>query len=185
MQRQPNGQWFVLEELVTDNMGADRFGRVLRTLLNEKYPNFVIGDITGDPAGSAMAQTRDETPFDLLEANGIDADPAHTNDFEVRVATLDNLLNRLIDGRPAIVFDPSCTTLIRGLAGEYHFRRLQVAGRDEYQNKQSKDPTSHVCEALHYGLMGAGESDTLFESGFDEMYSEIEGYAQTSQRYYE
>jgi len=185
MQRQVEGQWYVLRELVTENMGADKFGPILRRLLNEEFHGFMLEAVTGDPAGDQMTQTRDETPFDLLEMSGISAMPAHTNDFAVRVATLDALLGQLIRGQPAILVDSSCTTLINGLAGSYQFRRLQVVGREEYKDKPDKGPTSHVCEALHYGLMGAGESDALFDS---EEYNDIfdeNGSSAPPSRYYE
>lgn len=183
LQRQRNGAWYVLDELVTENMGADRFGRLLRNLLNEKYSGFEVEEITGDPAGSQMAQTRDETPFMLLEANGIEALPASTNDFEERVAALDNQLTRLVEGQPALLVDPSCTTLIRGLAGEYQFRRLQVVGREEFRDKPDKGPTSHVCEALHYALLGAGEGTALFDTGWDLEYGEVDSWAQPDHIY--
>jgi hypothetical protein len=184
LQRQGDGGWYVLSELVTENMGADKFGKLLRSHLNEEYNGFRIEQITGDPAGSQMAQTRDETPFDLLSVNGIDALPASSNDFEERTATLDQLLTRLVNGRPAFIVDPSCTTLIRGLAGEYQFRRLQVVGKEIFQDKPDKGPTSHICEALHYGLMGAGESESLFETSWDSMFDEMESFAPPD-RYYE
>jgi hypothetical protein len=184
MQRQSNGQWYVLQELCTTNMGADRFGVLLRKILNEDYASFVIQETTGDPAGSAMAQTRDETPFDLLRISGIDAVPAHTNDPEVRYATLDQLLRQLIDGQPAIIVDPSCHTLIRGLGGEYQFRRIQVAGQERFTDQPDKGATSHVVEALHYGLMGAGESETLYEQSWDYGMEGVDSFAPDS-RYFE
>jgi hypothetical protein len=183
LQRQVHGNWYVVRELVTQNMGADQFGKILRRLLNEEFSGYTIAEVTGDPAGSQMAQTRDETPFDLLAANGIDALPAHSNDFEERVATLDNQLTQLITGQPALLIDPECTTLIRGLAGEYQFRRLQVVGREEFRDKPDKGPTSHVVEALHYGLMGAGESDVLFEQSHEMDYDEIASWAQPDHIY--
>jgi hypothetical protein len=77
--------------------------------------------------------------------------------FEERTTALDVLLTKLVGGEPAILVHPRCRVLIRGLAGEYQFRRLQVAGDDRYHDKPHKNAVSHVCEALHYGLLGAGE----------------------------
>ncbi len=161
MQRQTNGQWYVLRELCTKNMGAERFGELLDAYLNEHYAGYHV-TITGDPAGDDMAQTRDETPFDLLRSAGLDAMPAPTNDPLERYAALDGLLRKNIEGQPAIVFDPKCATLIRGLAGAFCFKRIQVANDERYRDKADKGPESHVCEALHYGLLGAGESQTLY-----------------------
>jgi hypothetical protein len=177
MQQQVDGSWLVTSELVTQNMGADRFGQLLKQHLNEHYAHYDIAEATGDPAGSQMTQARDETPFDMIRVSGIDATPAHTNDPEVRYSTLDNLLRQLIGGRPAVIIDPSCQVLIRGLGGEFQFRRLQVTGKELYTDKPDKGPTSHVCEALHYGLMGAGEGEALFDTAWTSEYNDVESWA--------
>jgi hypothetical protein len=164
MQQMPNGRWHVLEEVCLINAGADKLGKAVRRALNARYDGFTISSSTGDPSGTAMAQTQDETPLELFDENsGLYSDPAYTNDFELRVAALDNLLTDLIDGQPAILVDRErCPTLIAGLSGKYQFRRIKVTGDDRYHDKPDKGPESHVCEALHYGLMGEGEADNLF-----------------------
>lgn len=174
MQKQLSGRWLVLDEVITENMGAKRFGQVLRSVLNEKYASFKV-NAYGDPAGSAMAQTDDETPFMMLELAEIYAYPAPSNDFDIRTECLDTQLTQLIEGEPALLIDPSCTTLIRGLAGKYQFRRLKVSGDERYEDKPLKNAESHICEAVHYGLYGAGEGDSLFDgSGWREETQEIE-----------
>jgi hypothetical protein len=184
MQRQVSGQWHVLKELVTQNMGANKFGKIAKKLLNQYYNGFVIEDATGDPAGTQMTQTDDDTPFMMLEKQGIEALPAHTNDPEVRFAVLDELFTTMIEGEPAIIIDEGCTTLISGLAGAYQFRRIQIVGREEYRDKPDKGPTSHICEATHYGLLGAGEGDILFDQEGQDEWDEIESWA-PSDHYYE
>ena len=177
MQHQPNGQWYILEEICLHNAGADKLGATVKRALNARYSGFTIAEATGDPAGTAMAQTQDETPFDLFElTSDIQAFPAHTNDPEIRYATLDAQLTALIDGKPAIVVDKGCTTLVAGLAGEYQFRRIQAKGDERFHNEPDKGKTSHVCEALHYGLMGAGEADALFNQQTESIMEEMAQY---------
>lgn len=173
MQRQVNGGWCVLEEMTSVNTSARTFGRALRRRLNEAYPTHTI-EAWGDPAGSQQAQTEDETPFDMLYIEGIEASPAPTNDFERRIEALDGQLRTLIEGRPAIVIDPSCTTLIRGLAGAYQFKRVQVSGEDRFHDKPVKGPESHVCESLHYALLGAGEGASAFSTEWSEQQKMID-----------
>ena len=173
MQQQFDGRWFILNELVTENMGALRFGELLRQLLNESYPNFDV-DSYGDPAGSQMAQTDDQTPFMMLEQSGIYAWPAPTNEFEQRTTALDANLRKMIEGNPAILIDPGCKTLIRGMAGAYQFKRVKTKDGDRYHDKPIKDSTSHVVEACHYGLLGAGEGIEQFNSGWVEEYESVE-----------
>jgi len=156
----------VIDELVTENMGALKFGQILKRHINEYYANFKC-QFWGDPAGEDQAQTRDETPYDMLSAAGIDASPVWTNDFAFRQNSLDNLLTTAEEGQPLIMFDAEkCIYLIKGLNGGYQFRRLRVSGRDEFHDKPHKNIFSHVCEALHYGLMGSGAGEELI--GFQD-----------------
>jgi len=64
-----------------------------------------------------------------------------------------------MDGKPALIISPVCTTLMAGLSGGYKFKKLQISGDERFHEKPDKTFESHVCESLHYGLMGAGEGD--------------------------
>ena len=66
----------------------------------------------------------------------------------------------MIDGESGILLDPKCTNLIRGFAGGYHYRRLQVSG-ERYDEKPNKNRFSHIHDALQYLLLGAGEGRAL------------------------
>ena len=68
---------------------------------------------------SQHSQTDEQTPFDMLELAGLSAWPASTNDYETRTTVLDVQLRQLHEGQPAILIDPRCTTLIKGLAGAF------------------------------------------------------------------
>lgn len=175
LQQQPNGQWYMLEEVVLTNAGADKLGRTVKRVLNARYSSFTIAEATGDPSGTSMSQTRDETPFDLFDLeSALCAQPAHTNDPEIRFAVLDSLLTTLIEGQPAIMIDRErCPVTIAGLSGKYQFRRIQVTGQEKFHDSPDKGPESHVCEALHYGLMGAGESDVLFNHDLEGILADM------------
>lgn len=174
-QIQANGQIYVLSEVVSANTSAEKFKTPLRRHIKKHYEGYDFEAMTGDPAGDYPGeQVEDSAMMILNEEPGIDIMPAYTNDFETRTGTLDSLLMTLIEGEPAILVSPSCKTLIKGLTGDYQFRRLQVAGDERYTNKPIKDATSHVCEALHYGLMGAGEVgvSTDLEEDYNDAYAE-------------
>ena len=55
----------------------------------------------------------------------------------------------MVDGETGILIDPKCNNLIRGFAGGYHYRRLQVSG-ERYDEKPNKNRFSHVHDALQY-----------------------------------
>lgn len=156
-QRGPTGTYRVRWELPTEHMGAKRFGALLAQFLAEKGIESVV-KYTGDPAGGAESQSDESTPFQMLKAGGgIVAAPAPTNDWTVRREALDGALGRLVDGEPGILIHPDCAMLRKGLAGRYAYKRVQVAGDERFHDKPDKNMYSHIVEALHYGLLGAGE----------------------------
>ena len=157
-----NGQWRFLSEVVTQNMGATQFSKEVNKHINENYRDLEFAEITGDPAGEQKSQVDDNTPFDILWNQGIMASPAFTNDVTIRRETLGNLLlmNNMM-GEPCILISPRCKTLIKGLAGGFKYKRVQVSGDEKYKDEPDKGMYSHVCEAAEYLLLGAGEDSSV------------------------
>ncbi len=186
-QKLPSGRWIITHELVTENMSAVRFGPLLMEKIAgcEELNNCYSTRITGDPAGEQHAQTRDETVFEVLETVGVYAEPASTNDFGVRTNSLDRLLTQMIEGEPAFAVHPRCKTLIRGLAGDYHFRRLKVAGDDRYESKPNKNFSSHVVESCHYMLLGSDGDLLSLAAEWEEANEYFEESWALPDRYFE
>jgi len=160
-QKTPMGQWRWHSELVTEDMGAVRFAEMVRAAMRERYPDFVFGSITGDPAGDIRAQTDETTPFQILKAQGVPALPAATNDFIKRRESVAVPLSRLIDGEPGLIIHPNCKMTRKGMAGGYNYKRLQVTGEERYRDVPDKNMYSHVCEAGQYLMVGGGEAKLL------------------------
>lgn len=145
-------------EVVSEHMGAKQFAIVLREFLNTTCAQFGIESITGDPAGESEVGTDLDTPFKIMAANGVRARPASTNDATVRREALANKMTQLIDGEAAWQVHPQgCPSLRTGVAGKYRYRRIQIAGSEQYHMKPEKNMSSHVCEAEEYRLLGMGE----------------------------
>jgi len=159
-QRLPGGRWLWLDELVAEDMGVARFGRLLRDLLAGRYGGFEV-EVWGDPAGAARSQTDEKTAFQVLDALGVPARPAPSNDFTLRREAIAAPLSRLVDGKPGLLVSPRCNTARRGLAGGYGLRRLAVAGTERFADKPDKNRFSHVIDAGGYALLGAGEGRAL------------------------
>lgn len=171
-------RWLILDELITDDiMGASRFGAQLRELLASKYRGFQAR-IWGDPAGAQRAQTDEMTPFAILRNLGISAEPAPTNDFEIRREAVARRLSALsIDGRPQVLISPSCIKLRKALSGGYNYRRIAIAGENRYRDKPDKGPLSHVAEAMQYLFVGAGEGYSVIRYEPDvQEYDEDDDY---------
>ena len=155
------GRWFVLKELIRTNMGAVRFAEDLKKAMGE-FPlkegqKFMV---YGDPAGDHRSQTDERTPFKILKANGILAQPTHTNDPDIRIEAVEGVLNRMVDGSPGLLIDPRCTVLKQGFASGYHYKAL-AGTMDEYQERPAKNMSSHPHDAFQYLMLGAGEGKAL------------------------
>jgi hypothetical protein len=158
------GRWRWIHELVTEDMGAKRFGKLLSAECKAKYPGFEF-EFIGDPAGDDRAQGDDEiTAFKMLRANGINARPASTNDPVIRREAVAEPLSRLIDGKPGLIISPTLTVTRKGMAGGYCYKRLQVAGDDRFHDKPDKNKYSHPCEAGQYLMLGGGEGTEVIKT---------------------
>lgn len=160
-QRTVLGRWHWIDELVTEDMGAKRFGELLRIHIDQHYPKASIEGIFGDPSGDNRAQTDERTPFMILRAEDVHATPAPSNDLVLRREAVATALNRLIDGVPGLIISPKCDITRKGMAGGYQYKRLQVTGAERFHDKPAKNRFSHPCEAAQYMMLGAGEGRAL------------------------
>jgi len=159
-QRDVRGRWRWLHELVTEDMGAVRFGELLAAEMQQKFPGFEF-QVWGDPAGEQRSQTDETTPFQILRARGIRARPAPTNDFTLRREAVAVPLSRLVDGEPGLSISPKCQTLRKAMGGGYAYKRVQVSGDERFHDKPDKNQYSHVAEAAQYLMLGAGEGRAI------------------------
>ena len=156
-QRFASGKWHVLEEIVTEDMGLERFGQMLLYELNMKYPKFEV-KVWGDPAGMKRDEIFEVTAFDHLRTIGLTAQPTASNDFQVRREAGAAPMLRLTDGKPGLRVNARCTRLRKALAGGYHFKRVGISGgNDRFRDVPNKNDSSHVGDAYGYLLLGAGE----------------------------
>ena len=65
-QRYPDGRWHILHELVTEDMGLERFGQMLLYELNTRFKG-CEPLIWGDPAGQKRDEIFEVTSFDHYE----------------------------------------------------------------------------------------------------------------------
>lgn len=161
-QRTARGQWRIIDELVTEDMGVVRFAELLNARLADRYDEIEQIQSWGDPSGNARSTTDERTCLQIIrEYAKIDARPAPTNDFTARREAVASTLNRMIDGAPGFLLSPTCATLRKGFAGGYHYRRVKVVGDERYHDSPDKNAFSHPHDALQYLLSGGGEARAL------------------------
>ena len=155
------GQFQVIDELVSQDMGAVNFGRLLKQKMHKDYKGCEF-EVYADPAGEQRAQTDETTPFQILWNIGIEAYPAPSNDFTIRREVVADYLGRLdFAGKPAFMLGPLAKVCRKGMAGGYKYKRVQVSGEQRFQDKPDKGRYSHVCDALQYLLLGAVGDDRV------------------------
>lgn len=170
-QETASGQWRFIDELVTEDMGAVRFGELLAKKISSQYHGYEV-IIHGDPAGDDRVQTDENTPFRILETVGINASPAPSQDPIIRREALARPMARMtMAGEPGLLVSPKCKTLRKGLSGAYKYKRLMVSGDERYRDKPDKNMYSHVCEAAEYLLVAAGEGYKVVGAGQNPNYS--------------
>jgi hypothetical protein len=156
-QRTTAGRWNILHEIVTFDMGLERFGQQLLAELNARFPKAQIM-IWGDPAGMQRDAIYEVTAFDHLRTLGLRAQPTPSNDFKVRREAAAAPMQRLIQGKPGLLVHKDCKLLRKSLAGGYHFKRIAVgAGHERFRDAPNKNEHSHVGDAFGYLLLGGGE----------------------------
>ncbi len=161
-----DGQFRVIEELVTQEFSAVEFADALAQRLRSTYRDHNL-QVWGDPAGEHRSEVDKRTPFGVLKAAGIQAQPArtggkHDNDVRLRVeAVVRNLTRLTATGVPGLVVDPSCRYLRRAMAGGYKYRLMQISGEQQFHESPDKNIYSHVAEALQYALVGVGQARTV------------------------
>ena len=123
-----------------------------------------------DPAGVNRDANSGLSAKGLMEAKGFDVTLASTNDIDPRIKAIEQFLLEVRqpdtsiayksmaelkqDGpMPALLIDPSCEVFIRGLKGEYRFKRKKITQELE-DIPEKKHPVSDVMDAGGYLAMG-------------------------------
>lgn len=149
------GRFLTFDALSADGMGLLQFIlKKLKPLLAQKYAGMPL-IIIGDPAGVTRAQTDEKTCFEVLKAQGFKAVPARTNTIVARIAAVDHMLGRQIDGKPAHLIDPRAKLIIDALRGGY---RYKIKKSGEAEDTPEKNKHSHIADAHQYACLHADSS---------------------------
>lgn len=160
-QRTLGGQWRWRYEIVTEDMGAVEFAKLVRRFIAENLEGWEWAKFSGDPSGDNRSQSDDNTPILMMRANGIPISGTATNDPTIRREAVAQSLLRMVDGEPGLLIHPDCKMARKGMAGGYSFKRVQVIGDERYKDEPDKNMYSHVCEAGQYMLLGGGEGKAV------------------------
>lgn len=150
-QRTPRGGVHILDSLYVENVGLEKFlEEHVKPLIAARFArNRIL--VVGDPAGWAKTQISEESVADVFRRQHFVAQRAPTNDPTKRIAAVERLLSRQVDGKALFLVDPRCKHLIQGLYGGYKYKRKQDGS---YEASPMKDAFSHDQDALQYLALG-------------------------------
>jgi hypothetical protein len=166
-----NGQLIVFDELISEEMGVDRFSDIVLQHSATKYPGFKFVDY-GDPAGNQRAQTDEKTCFMILHGKQILIE-AGKQDVTLRLESVKKALMSVVSGKPGFLIHPRCKSLRKGFMGGYQYKRMSTSGFEKYQDKPDKNAFSHPHDALQYictQIHGIGLIDpgSQYEEEYDD-----------------
>ena len=167
-QKMGDGRWHILHELVSFDMGLQRFGHLLKSELESHFPKYEVM-IWGDPSGVKRDEIFEVTAFQHLQSLGLLARPTVSNVFRVRREAGSAPMNRLMGGKPGLLINRKCVRLRKALSGGYHFKRVQVSGHERFRDEPNKNEHSHVGDAYMYLTLGGGEHKQLIRGNRQPM----------------
>ena len=144
----PSGRFIVFDEMVSDNMGVERFSDEVLEHCSQSFASEAEFIDLGDPAGMARSETDEKTCFQILQSKGIDIEPG-LQDPTIRQESVRKPLTTIISGRAQFQLHPRCRVLRKGFLGAYQYRRMQT-NAERYTDKPDKNEASHPHDALQY-----------------------------------
>lgn len=100
-----------------------------------------------DPACFQRSQVDEKTIAMAIQQRGFAVKKAVTNDPERRIGAVEGLLNRQIDGGPAIAFSPKCEHIVQAMDFAYRYKK-SASGLTTLIPE--KNHASHIADALQY-----------------------------------
>ena len=107
---------------------------------------------TCDPSG-AYTRSTGMQEIKAVQKHMPFVEPCRSNVFSDRRVAIADRLTRLVVGQPALIIDPSCKTLIRGMEGEFNLEQKMVSSAQGLKYAMEPDKqnwTSHICDDLAY-----------------------------------
>lgn len=166
-QRHPRGPYMIFAEVVPDEAGVGlaRFSSEVTATIAEFFPaadGMLVDSFYGDPAGRVRDPLFETTFFDHLQSLGLPVREAPSQDPQLRIEAIRSPFGKMFEGKPGILIHPRCRNLIKGLQGGWSYKRVQVSSaKEKFKDKPDKNEYSHICDALGYMLIGAGEGNSL------------------------
>ena len=152
------GRFIVVDNLFGYNETIDEFGERVQTYIATEYPNFVIGQCFGDPAGKQMSDKSRLSSEHILWRMGfrISSIPSNSafSNYNARKNIIEKKLKTLIGGIPSLIINnvPNNQILIEGFEGGYRYPDANKYGAVT-ESPAPDDYFEHPFNALEYVII--------------------------------
>ena len=167
----PWGHWNILGEYMGSNEFIDQTVPHVAALRSQLFPGALVLRVCCDPAG-AQGQGVRHTSVEVLNAHLRDVYgpeigaqyKTNSNRPEQRgwaIQQVSSYLTRLLQGRPALIVHPRCTTLVDGFeAGYIYDDRAVLAGSrlPNYRRPKKDGYYDHLQNTVEYFMLNFGNS---------------------------
>ncbi len=149
-QQNMSGQVMLLDECISEDMGANRFlNEKVHPLINARYAGLKLL-VAMDPSGNSKAQTEERSVADVWRKHGFVVKPAASNNLEPRLSAVDHFLSRRTAVGEALLVSPHCRRVIDAMSGGY---RYKINKGGVVNDEPLKNNASHPADAVQYGCM--------------------------------
>lgn len=164
-QQLANGRVIITDELVSEDMDLRAFvENIVKPKLRDRYADYTIHTSFIDPAGVAKAQTDGQSCYQMLDEYDLRPEIAYSNDPQVRQRAVKFYLNKMIEGRPALVLSRENASILReGFQGGYHYAKIKSRDGIRFTDKADKNDFSHPHDALQYLMLGLTDNPAKYQ----------------------
>lgn len=173
-------RWAAIDEVFLKGLSTKQSALHLKRHLAEKYPlHFQKDADPTNPHPKVIIWCGDDGKFKTRHNDDLLSDieicrsvglqvliAPGGNRLSVRRAAMDGVLDRAINGSPALIVSSRCPMLRTGLQSGYHWKEGKgSSGESIIVEDVAKNDYSHPVEAGHYALLGGGEGNLALGRG--------------------
>lgn len=147
---QINQRWYVLRELMGENITIRKFCQEVKSFINTNFPNAMI-ECYGDPAGLQNNDKSEKTSIQICEEEGFHI-KCKSSTYRQRKEIIDSKMSVINNGKPILQVDQRCKTIIEGFLGGYHYAEDKNSGQvtSNWELPVHDDFYSHLMNTVEY-----------------------------------
>jgi hypothetical protein len=166
------GQWYIVREFVDEDVDIIDFAEMVLNWCQRHFGSHMNYRDICDPGGN-IRDSRKKSPAQYMSDElGMKLEDG-IQTFKVRKSSVVGRLNRMANGEPAFVVDPSCVRLIDGFEGGYAYPEIGSSG--VFKPEPAKNEYSHIHDAIQY------PATMLFGAIYEDHHEQYEDHYDSRQ----